>query len=149
MSNLNILERGSPVLSRDLRIAGNDISQKISDLLKVDFKTAEALKIEPKGDMTDKIAMAVDSVLSNLAAEIRSSFDYYESQGASSVSKILLSGGGSLLSSLPKKLSGLLGIQADYWNPVSRIKLSSRMQSGISKQLSGQLAVAVGLALRR
>lgn len=149
VANLNILEHGIPVLSRDLRIAGNDFTQKISDMLGIEFSQAEALKINPQEERIEKITMAVDSVLANLAAEIRTSFDYYESQGASSVSKIFLSGGGSNFATLPEKLSGFLGIQAERWDPVIRIKQAPGVRGRLSKVVSGQLAVAIGLALRR
>lgn len=149
VANLNILEHGVPVLSRDLRIAGNDFTQKISDILGVEFSQAEGLKINPQEDKIDKITMAVDSVLANLSAEVRTSFDYYESQGASSVSKVFLSGGGSNFAPLPEKLSGFLGIQAELWDPVIRIKQAPGVRGRLSKGVSGQLAVAIGLALRR
>jgi len=149
VANLNILEHGVPVLSRDLRIAGNDFTQKISDMLGVEFSQAEGLKMNPQEERIEKITMAVDSVLANLVAEIRTSFDYYDSQGASSVSKIFLSGGGSNFAPLPEKLSGFLGIQAELWDPVIRIKQTPGVRGRLSKGVSGQLAVAIGLALRR
>jgi type IV pilus assembly protein PilM len=122
LSNLNVLEGDVPHLSRDIQIAGIKFTQKLVDVMGLDFKSAENLKLNPESDKADKITKAIESVLANLAAEIRTSFDYYESQSSSTVAKIFLSGGGSISESLiPEKL----------------------------KLLSPQLAVAIGLALRQ
>jgi type IV pilus assembly protein PilM len=90
----------------------------------------------------------VEPAVANLAKEIRSSFDYYESQAATSVTKIFLSGGGSLLAGLKDMLANLLGQEVEYWDPLARIGVSEGGVSEKIKTISSQLAVAVGLALR-
>ncbi|MDD5595784.1 MAG: type IV pilus assembly protein PilM [Candidatus Omnitrophica bacterium] len=148
-SNLNILEGNLPRFSRDIHIAGNNFTQKIADLSGVDFKTAQDLKLNPEAEKQSKISMAIDSVLSSLTNEIRTSFDYYETQSTSSVAKIFLSGGGSLCSEIKEKLANLLGVEVDYWDPLKQISLASNIDSQVIKKISAQLAVAVGLALRK
>ena len=147
-SNLNILEEGTPVLSRDIQIAGNAITQKIADGLGLDFKSAEELKVNPGKEKPDKVLQAAESVLSNLAQEVRVSFDYYESQNASSVAKIFLSGGGSCFTGLKDTLANLLGIEVEYWNPLRQINISPDLDAGKINSLSSQLAVVAGLGLR-
>ncbi|MFA5411582.1 MAG: type IV pilus assembly protein PilM [Candidatus Omnitrophota bacterium] len=148
-SNLNILEAGIPRLSRDIRIAGNTLTQKIADILAVEFKAAEDLKLNPDKERMDKVATALESALSFLAVELRTSFDYYESQSASTVSKIFLSGGGSSLAGVKDTLANLLGIEVEFWDPIKKISPVKDADAGKIKQISAQLAVAVGLALRR
>ena len=148
-SNLNILEDGMPRLSRDIHIAGNNFTQKLMDIFALDFKSAEELKFNhAREDKADKAAAIIDSVLAGLATEIRTSFDYYESQSASSVTKIFLSGGGCLLPNLKDMLSDLLGIGVEHWDPLGRIGVYADIDSQKLKELSSQLAVATGLALR-
>jgi len=147
-SNLNILEEGVPLLSRDLNIAGNNFTQKVSDIFAIDLKTAENLKVSPDKERLPKIIQAAENVLSGLATEIRVSFDYYESQSASSVGKIYLSGGGSLFPGLKEMLANLLGIEVDYWDPVKEINIPSSIDSAKLKSQATQFAVAIGLALR-
>ena len=149
MSNLNILENGLPVLSRDIYIAGNNFTQKTADILELDFKSAEELKLNIDREKLDKVVIAAESVLSDLAKELRVSFDYYESQNASSVIKIFLSGGGSKFSGLKDMLANLLGIEVEYWDPLRQISITDSVDSKEAKALSSQLAVAVGLALRK
>lgn len=148
LSNLNILEGRFPCLSRDIQIGGNNFTQKIADILGIDFKSAEGLKCHPDKERADKMAVAIESVLSNLALEIRASFDYYENQSASSVAKIFLSGEGSLFTGLKDMLANLLGIEVLYWDPLRQINLAEGIDSERLRALSSQLAIAVGLALR-
>lgn len=149
ISNLNIMETGIPHFSRDIHIAGHNFSQKIADVMGLDFNAGEKLKINAKNEAADKIKAAVDSVFTNLASEIRNSFDYYESQSTSSVEKIFLSGGGSKLYGFKDMLANFLGIAADYWDPFKEITLSAKADSAKVKESSPELAVAVGLALRQ
>ncbi|MFZ2602468.1 MAG: type IV pilus assembly protein PilM [Candidatus Omnitrophota bacterium] len=147
-SSLNILDDGMPVLSRDIDIAGNGFTKKIAETLSLDFKNAEELKVNPDQDRISKVTKAVESTMSALASEIRVSFDYYESQSASVVSKIFVSGGGSLFPGLKDSLKVLLGIEVDYWDPLGQIGIAGHIDSEKLKQISSQLAVAVGLSLR-
>ena len=146
-SNLNILESGAPVLSRDMQIGGNNLTQKIADIMGIDLKTAENLKINPDKNASAKITSAIDAVLSNLAAEIRTSFDYYESQHASSVDRIILSGGASLSSGLKESLANFLGIGVEYWDPLKKINTAQGVDTSAIKSSSAKFSTAVGLAL--
>jgi Tfp pilus assembly PilM family ATPase len=87
-------------------------------------------------------------VLSNLGNELRTSFDFYESQSTSSVKKIFLSGGSSFYGSLQGMLANLLGMEVAMWDPLKNFSFAQEMDQGKVKAASGQLAVAVGLALR-
>jgi len=147
-SNLNIIEGRIPHLSRDIHIAGNSFTQSLADNLSLDFKSAENIKLNSLQDGLDKTERIMEPVLTNLANEIRVSFDYYESQSASSVSKIFLSGGGSKLLGLKETLANLLGIEVDYWDPLERLTISASVDVQRVKAAASQLAVAVGLAFR-
>ena len=149
-TNLNIIENGNHCLSRDINIAGNSFTQKISDSLAVDIKNAEILKIKPEKDKAEKIAQCVESVLTYLAGEVRVSFDYYESQNAASISKLFLSGGGSLFGGLKDMLANILDMEVEHWDPFKKINLGPELSARLKgeNECYSQLAVAVGLALR-
>lgn len=149
MSNLNILEDGVPRLSRDIHVAGNNFTQKLMEIKATDFASAEKLKLNPDKESTNKLMVVLESVLTNLSSEIRTSFDYYESQSASSVVRIFLSGGGSKFIGLKDALANLLGIEVEYWDPLKGIKIAENVDVEKLKNLSADLAVAVGLALRQ
>ncbi|MFA5275360.1 MAG: type IV pilus assembly protein PilM [Candidatus Omnitrophota bacterium] len=148
ISNLSILEGGSPRLSRDMHFGGNNFTQKIADIFAIDFKAAELLKLKPDNAGANKVGVAIDSVLTNLATEIRTSFDFYESQSASSVTKIFLSGGAAQFSALKEMLSSILGMDVEVWDPLKKINISPRLDPEKLKVISGQFTVAIGLGLR-
>ena len=100
-------------------------------------------------EKSNKAVTAAEPVLSDLSKELRTSFDYYESQSASSLSKIFLSGGGSKFTGLKGMLANLLSIEVEYWEPLRQISIADNIDSKEAKELSAQLAVAVGLALRK
>ncbi len=147
-SNLNILEGALPRLSRDIHIAGNSFTRKVSDALTLDKEPIEALKVSPDKEHADRSSASVDASFLQLVGEIRTSFDYYESQSASSVTKIFLSGGASLFPGLKDNLANMLGIEVDYWDPIKQLTLSSRVDREAIKAVSLELATAVGLSLR-
>lgn len=149
VSNLNVLEDNIPRLSRDIHIAGNSLTQKIAETCGVDQAAAENLKINSDKDKIQNILTAAESIAALLAAEIRGSFDYYESQSASSVSKIYLSGGSVLFSGFKDILANLLGIEVDYWDPFQKIIRCADINAQELIRTQAQMAVAVGLALRK
>lgn len=167
-SSLNILETGIPRLSRDIYTAGNNFTQRLMDAFSLDIKSAEELKLKsamPIADLLPQAGMpqeaspeaekiknslaALEPLFTNLASAVRTSFDYYESQSASTVAKILLSGGSCRLMGLKETLTNLLNIEVDYWDPLRQLVISQELDAQKLKGLSCQLAVALGLALRQ
>jgi len=148
ISNVNILNNGIPALSRDIHSGGASFTKKLMDIFTIDFKEAEKLKISPEGENVNKVKAAIESVLTNLAAEIRTSFDYYESQNTSNVVKIFLSGGTAKISGLSEMLAACLGIQVEPWDPFKKVRISEKIDSQNLANLAGQFNVAIGLALR-
>lgn len=148
ISSINILEGGIPVLSRDIYIAGNNLTGKTQGVLGMDSKPAQELKTDTGKEKSSNEITAAESILSNLAKEIRVSFDFYENQSASSVSKIFLSGGGSKFPGLKDTLATLLGIETEHWDPLRQLSIAENINSDNLKASSAQLAVAIGLALR-
>lgn len=151
LTNINIVDNHIPRLSRDIHIGGKHFTEKLMDIFSMDFKSAEALKINPAldADKQNKIRASVESVLGNLAAEIRTSFDYYESQNTSSVSRIYLSGGGAKFSGLKEMLGALLGIEIEYWDPFKLIARPEKLETKGLPAQSSEFSVAVGLALHK
>jgi type IV pilus assembly protein PilM len=149
VSNLNILENGIPRLSRDINVAGDDFTRKIKDALNIDYKAAEQLKNNPQDKEYAKAAAVFEPIYTNLCTAVRTSFDYYESQSVSSVAKIYLSGGASRLKGLRESVAELLGIEVECWDALKQIAVPAEIDRQKLNELSPQLAVAVGLALRQ
>jgi len=52
------------------------------------------------------------------------------------------------LKGLKDLLHTLVGIEVEYWDPFKKVSVSSNIDSGNLNAVKGQLAVALGLALR-
>lgn len=147
-SNLNILEGSIPRMSRDIHAAGNNLTQKIMDIFSVDHTTAEYLKRNPDPEKASRIATLAEAALTDIASEVRTSFDFYESQSSSAVSKIFLSGGASIGPTVREMITNVLGLEVDTWDPLKKIVVSERLKEKKVQEAAHELAVAVGLALR-
>jgi type IV pilus assembly protein PilM len=148
ITNVNILDNRLVRLSRDIHSGGSNFTKKLMDIFEVEFKAAEEFKINPTEDKMDKIKSGVENVLTNLASEIRTSFDYYESQNTSDVVKIFVSGGGSKISGLKETLGTCLGLPVESWDPFKQINIPDTIDKQRLNKFNGQFNVAVGLALR-
>lgn len=149
ISNVNIIDRAAARLSRDIHSGGANFTKKLMDIFSIDFKAAEELKLNPDPQKANKVKAGVESVLTNLALEIRTSFDYYESQNNSNVVKIFLSGGGSKISGLGEMLASFLGIEVESWDPFKQVKIDDKLDALKLNKFSGQFNIALGLALDR
>jgi len=148
LSNLSILEAGTPRLSRDIQTGGNNFTQKLAEVLDINLKAAEELKLVPPQDKIEAVGRGLEAVLTGLAGDIRTSFDYYESQSTSSVGKIFLSGAGILAPGFQESMGNLLGIPVEAWNPFAKITVPQELEAEAKKAASVSYAVALGLALR-
>ncbi|MCX5668806.1 MAG: type IV pilus assembly protein PilM [Candidatus Omnitrophica bacterium] len=148
ISNVNIIDHTVARLSRDIHSGGANFTKKLMDIFSLDFKAAEELKLNPDLERANKVKAAVESVLTNLALEIRTSFDYYESQNNSTVVKIFLSGGGSKITGLKEMLASCLGIEVEFWDPFKQIEINDKLDTVKLNKFAGFFNVAVGLALR-
>lgn len=148
-SNLNIIENGLLAMSRDIAIGGNNLTQRIADSAGVDFKAAEVLKTGKDKKLDAKAVAAIEPVFAKLAQEVRTSFDYHESRSASSVEGIFISGGASLHPGINELFGTYLGLDVASWDPLRKLKVASTVDQEKLKSVSGQLAVAIGLGLRK
>jgi type IV pilus assembly protein PilM len=147
-SSLSIIDNGIPRLSRDIHIAGNTLTQKIAEAMNLEIKKAEEFKNNLNKENINKALEIITPVLSNIASEVRASFDYYESQSASSVEKIFLSGGGASFPGINEVLTTLLGIEINSWDAFKKINLTQAIDTTKLKSVSNLLTVAVGLIVR-
>ncbi len=145
-SNLNIIKDNLPRFTRDIFMGGNDFTKRITNTCSLDLKSAEELKINPK-DQKEKILQACESVLGSLVAEIRLSFDYFESENNIPVSLLYLSGGGACLSGLEEILTQNLSIEAKPWQPISGLSVNSMLSQEDLINHANKLSVAIGTAL--
>ncbi|MBL7198454.1 MAG: type IV pilus assembly protein PilM [Candidatus Omnitrophica bacterium] len=148
VSCLSILKDGLLEFSRDIYIGGNNFSKRIANVLNLDFDAAERLKCNPVEEQWSKNLEICELLLNNFTHELHISFDYYETENNTSISKLYLSGGSAYLKGIDASLNKSLGIETEIWNPISSLGISPSINIDNLKSQLNKLTVAIGLALR-
>ncbi len=145
-SNIAILQAERVLFTREVYLAGNEISDAIARTLNYEAEDADAVKLAP-GDALDAIIDAAMPAFEDLANEIRLSFDYVEGQFDTEVSSVILTGGSAQLPSVAAILGNILTRPVHVFDPLAGIDLvpSKYDIHGLDANSPG-LTVALGLA---
>jgi len=149
MTNVNILDDGVPVLTRDIMIGTRrfredlqrerNMSADEADLLLRGFERNEALEplLASRGE---ELAVGIERA----AAFLQSS-----SRSASGLSRIFTSGGGSRIPGLNRILADRLRLPVQSANPLERLQVADGVFDTLSlDEVAPLLMLPVGLALR-
>jgi len=151
--NINILQGGMSEFTRDSALGGNRYTESIQKMLGLSYEQAESLKLGGKvdGRTYEDARPAIEMVNTELAGEIRRSFDFFRSSSHSdTIHRVLLSGGCARLSGLVEYLSESLEIPCEVANPLRNIKADpKKFDPEYLEVIAPQLTVSVGLALRQ
>lgn len=150
---LHVLGKNGPVFTRDSFLGGQQISEKIQSALKVSFQEAEKIKLTGVQSQVqlDQMARPVFSIMETWLEEIKKTLDLLSaSDPESHPTKIVLSGGSSLIPDLPRFLSNGLQLPVELFNPLSLIPFDPKnIDPGYLQSVGPQCAIAFGLALRK
>lgn len=156
VTNIIVHESGVPRFVRILLMGGDDITSALADRLGVPMDQAAALKQDlglptatSFGEVEHPGSRAIDAAASAWTEEIRSSLDYYLAQpGAVTVRRLVLSGGGSLLSGLSTRLAGVVRLPVEPASAVTALSVPDRnLDPETAASVRPLLSVPVGLAL--
>ncbi len=143
-TDMAVVRENNIVLFRSIPIGGNSFTSAISASAKLDFSTAEKLKVDSS---FAEIREYVSDVLSNLTDEVRRCFDYVIGQFKENiVSVIYLTGGGCAFKGFDVFLEGMFGISTRRLDPLKGLQL--RTPVGELDELKSRWSLAIGLALR-
>lgn len=158
-SDLVIARNGIPYFTRILPIAGNRLTELVVKYTGLETDEAEKAKFSVDGAPSEverfpaesreyQVNMALREGLKDLALELRRSFDYYQVQHkGEDVSRLILSGGGSLIKDLPTFLAKELAIEVHQGVFDERLSCPQSLFERFKAQLPA-FTVALGLALR-
>jgi type IV pilus assembly protein PilM len=153
VTNINILARGATVFWRDISFGGNQFTEALQREFNLSFDMAERLKKgEEMGGFSPADARPVlDAISTEMAAEIRKTFDFFDSTSAEGpIDELMLSGGCALTPNLREVLRERFGAPTELMDPFRRI---SYLDSGADPEwldsIAPMLAVAVGLGVRK
>jgi len=149
-TKLSVIEEGVVHVFHVVNRGGCDITKNIASALGMNFKDAEKLKREVGLDMNsnpevaDIIRLSVDYILSDTNSVVFA----YQKKYNKNISKVILTGGGSLIKGLMERATSNFHTEVVYSNPFSKTEAPAFL--GPILEISGpEFSVAVGLALRQ
>ncbi len=154
-TNLLFLE-GERFYVRTLALAGNAVTQAISEELRIDFASAETLKVQVLSGQSDlpgnspsraAVHKAASTFATRLQLEItRSAVNHRRQAGGAAPVALYLTGGGSLIDELPALLAEKLKLPVERYNPLKNIDVSADARAAGAESAAQVLADLVGLA---
>jgi type IV pilus assembly protein PilM len=144
-THLNIIEKGNLVLTKNVSVGGQTITEKISDSLKISTSRAEQFKKDFGLNQATLIPESIKPILNKIKEEAKQLQSIYRAQ-SKAFDKILLVGGSAPLPGL-EEFFGDLGVKVIKGDPLIRLTYNPDLKPILS-QYAGNLAVSIGLALR-
>ena len=132
LTNLVIFRNGTPYLVRDIPWGGEKLIRGAVEHAGVEAGAVASALIQ--GELSPQLMAAVASASETLVTELQLSFDYFENRFGQPPDQLLVSGGLSQSAGFIEAVKSHLTQGVNLWTPV--------------EGLSGQFAVAYGLALR-
>lgn len=156
-TNLNIINSGISLFTRDLTVGGNMITEEIMKGLNISFDEAEALKVggQTTYDGDSVIPQEVDKIIQSqadmIANEIQRSIDFYTATTAdSSIGKIYVCGGSAKIVSILRMLEARLNIPVELVNPFRNIEIDERrFDTEYIQSVAPLASIVIGLGIRR
>ena len=157
ISQITLFQQGGPVFMRSIPFGGQRFTDVIMEVLEMRWTEAERLKQRQAGLLAPvegafgklPVSERLDRVVNEIAGEVRRTVEYYQVQNKNAkVDRVFLSGGGAKLDQLPARLSRILEMPVFLQDPFASVELPSSFDQQSVRQLSSQMSVAIGLALR-
>jgi len=160
-TSISILKSGILRFTRIFAIGGDTLTHAIEAGYGLGFLEAEKLKKEKAVAFLDEERMDLDpesreinemikSHLDTLSLEIRRSLAYYTSKDrGEGVTKIVITGGGSMLKGMARFFEEDLGIPVMYGNSLQNISYVGGLELEEVAKMVPYMGIAVGLTLRQ
>jgi type IV pilus assembly protein PilM len=149
--NINIVKGTVPLFTRDVSVGGHQYTDSLQKELDLSFDDAEALKLGKKvGTVSEDAKLPIlQQVTEIIVLEIQKTFDFFRATAAGEhIEKILLAGGSCKVPGLIESLRQEFSVPVEELNPFQKVLPPMGPGLELVEQNAGQLAVAVGLALR-
>ena len=149
--NINIVKGTTPLFTRDVSVGGHQYTDSLQKELDLSFDDAEALKLGKKvGTVSEDAKMPIlQQVTEIIVLEIQKTFDFFRATATGEhIERIYLAGGSSQVPGLIEGLRQEFSLPVEILNPFQRIEPPIGMDGDLADKNAGQMAVAVGLALR-
>ena len=156
-TNLLFIE-GERFYIRTLALAGNAVTQAVADELRIDFASAEALKVQVLSGQSDlpagspsraAVHKAAAAFCTRLQVEItRSAVNHRRQTGSGAAVMLYLTGGGSLIEELPGLLAEKLRLPVERYETFKAVDVAADARAAGAESSAHVLADLVGMATR-
>lgn len=143
-----------PVFVRIIPTGGDDLTAAISTKLGISVERAEELKCSkglraPIVTIEDQqVVSTIYEVTSELITSLRNTLSYFAgSRPGDVVARVVLTGGGALLSGFGEALSEFTRLPVTLGSPLEAVQIPRRLEGDAVRNNAGSLAVAIGLAM--
>lgn len=153
VTTVNVISRGISAFTREVANAGNSVTEQIQRQCGVPYDQAEAYKFGggPTQVVPQEIQQVIEGACDGLAGEIQRSLDFYmATSGEGDIHQVILSGGSAYLTPLQQAVERRARVAVQVFDPMANVAVDAgRVNEADLRARSAQLAVAMGLALRR
>jgi type IV pilus assembly protein PilM len=149
-TKLSIIDSGIVRIFHVVNRGSSDITKNISQAMGVSFEEAEKLKrsvgidINSNQKVSEIVKVSIDYIFSDTNSVVLA----YEKKYNKSVSKVILTGGGSLLKGLYDYANSSFHTEVVYSNPFSKVEAPAFL-APVLETSGPEFSVAIGLALRQ
>jgi type IV pilus assembly protein PilM len=152
VTNIIVHEGGVPKFVRILLLGGDDVTGAIVERLGVPPAEAELLKRDPAAlaaVQSTEAQRVIDVALGEFVDEVRGSVDYFTAtSGSRPITRLVLSGGGSLAPGLAQRLATAVRTQVEFGRTFSTMTVGKTgLDDDQIRFVEPMAAVPVGLAM--
>ncbi len=146
-STINILEKGSPFISREAKFSAKDIIEIITRVKSISGK--EAVDALSKINKKSELFTILEENIADWGKEIKNSFDFFELNKGQNLDKLYITGGLASIPGITDIFSANLGIDSEILIPdkSNNLKFSDQFSGEKYKKYKHNLAVSFGLIL--
>jgi type IV pilus assembly protein PilM len=155
-TNIMIVEKGVPFVSRSINIGGNTVTQHLMQTMSMPEEDAERMKrdlgVSASGasELAGGLPNVLEPIMLPLVNEIRYAFQLYagmELAESKDVEKIIVTGGSSHLPRVTEYLAETLNMNVYRGDPWARVVYPADL-SAVLEEIGPRMSVAIGLAMR-
>ena len=149
MTNVNILQEGSIIYSRDLNFGGRLLADEIERNYQMTLM--EANERQQVGDLPEDFEINTwQPFRENVAQQLSRALQFfYSSSNYRAIDSIILAGGVARLTGLSEYLENTLSTPIAILNPVKNMTMSNKLRQKEILHDAPSLLISCGLAMRR
>lgn len=152
VTNINILNDGISIFTRDITTGGNQFTDEIMRELGLSYEEAESVKSSPlEGDAPPELERLAHDFTDLICGEIKRTLEFFTSTlWTGTVNNILIGGGSSVVPGLRDVLADVTDATVEFMNPFKSIQYDqNEFDPEYIESIAPKMSVVMGLASRK